>query len=225
MKKPSVWFAGALVTTLAGAGLIAHVATGQSVEASIMTVTEPVDVGGTILQPGTYRIKVVPLQENRDMLQVRSVDKSEVFATVLSTNHPRMEKRVKSHFVYYPATAELPMALRTWYPANVGSGGHDIVYPRDRALELARRVQEPVPAYEAAGPVTEELLKTVAVQPVYEERTGAAVAPAPAPPVQVAEKQERRMPRTASQVPLAAGMGLLALVGAAALGRLVHRIV
>ena len=224
MKKPSAMFVMAMFTLLVGAGFLTPVATGQSNETSILEVTEPLDVGGTIIQPGTYRIKVVPLLENRNMLQVRSEDLTKVVATVLSINHPRVEGRPDTHYVYYPAVAGLPKALRTWYPANVGSGGHDVVYPHDRAIELASRVNEPVPAYEAAGPVPEEQMKTIEVKPVYETKTAIAEAPVPPPPPPV-RLAENKLPRTASELPLVAGLGLLALGGAASLRLIGRRIV
>lgn len=216
MKKPSAWFAAAMVTALAGAGISATVASAQSSEFSMMTVTEPLDVGGTVLQPGMYRIKVVPLQTNRNMLQVNSVDKKELFLTVLSINHPRLEARPETEYVFYPAAAGLPKALRTWYPADKGSGGHDIVYPGDRAAELAARVKEPVPAYRLVGPVTEEQLKTVEIAPVRWNETPVVVAENELP------RTENKLPRTASSFPLLAGLGLLALGGAASL-RLIGR--
>lgn len=222
MKKSSVWFTALMATVLVGAGGSATVATAQSSEFSIMTITEPLDVGGTVLQPGAYRIKVVPLQTNRNMLQVKSVDRSELYLTVLSINHPRLEGRTETEYVYYPAAPGLPKALRTWYPAEVGSGGHDIVYPGDRAAELAARVKEPVPAYKLAGPVTEDQLKTVEVAPVRWNEAPTVVnvpAPAPPPPVKTAEK---KLPNTASSLPLLAGLGFLALGGAASL-RLIGR--
>ncbi len=114
----------------------------------------------------------------------------------------------------YPAVAGFPKALRTWFPADVGSGGHDVVYPSDRAAELAARVKEPVPAYKIAGPATEENLKTVEVVPVrWEETKVATTVPAPEPP---APPVQRKLPKTASSFPLLAGLGFLAL-GAASL--------
>lgn len=81
-------------------------------------------------------------------------------------------------------------------------------------------VKEPVPAYRLAGPVTEEQLKTVEVAPMrWNETPAPATSPAPPPPVLVAEN---KLPLTASSFPLLAGLGLLALGGAAGL-RLIGR--
>ena len=92
----------------------------------------------------------------------------------------------------------------------------------------ALAVKEPVPAYVATGPVTTEQLKTVEVTPVAEEKPvvnaaapAPAQVPAPGPPVLVADNN---LPATASVFPLAAGLGLLALAGAAGLHLIGRRI-
>jgi hypothetical protein len=220
MKNPIGWLAVPMFTLLAGAALTAPVATAQSNENAFMEVSERMDVGGTILEPGQYRITVVPLQENRNMLQVRNEDGSVVYATVLSINHPSMEKLAVSRFDLYATPVGALKALRTWFPAEVTSGGHDVVYPRERALELARLVREPVPAYVAEAPVTPEKLRVVEVKPVVVQ----AVAQAPAPPPPPVLLAEARLPATASRFPLVAGLGLLALVGAAGLTVIGRRI-
>lgn len=184
----------------------------QIQEASYLRLTEPLDIGGTVLQPGVYVIRVLPSNENRNTLQVTNEDRSQVYATVLSIPHTLSStvQQTSTEYVYYPATSGSPRALRTWFAPNATShGGHDIVYPQGRAIELAVVVKEPVVAYKDATPPAE--LKTaelVVVTPAKEVIPYVEPTPAPAPAV-VAEVRE--LPHTASRVPLFATLGLLML--------------
>lgn len=203
-------------------------------EKSFFTVTEPLDVGGTILQPGEYQIKVIPLLGNRNLLQIKSADASTLFATLLSVPHTEVPGAVRvsaSRYVYYPASAGKVKTLRTWYAADTPStGGHDIVYPRQRALELAALVNEPVVAVEDTVKEAEyEAAPLYVVTPAKEVKPyPVVVAQAPVDPptatVQEATYRQKRLPQTASNVPLYAGFGLLSLLGALVLGVLARRV-
>ncbi|HEU4521063.1 MAG TPA: hypothetical protein VFT12_03610, partial [Thermoanaerobaculia bacterium] len=114
----------------------------QTPEASVLPVTEPLDVGGTILQPGTYTIRVLPSFSDRNKVQVTSMDGQTVYATVLTVPHPLepTEEVPNTTFIYYPAAEGSPRALRTWFAPHpeASLGGHDIVYEESRAKQLAR---------------------------------------------------------------------------------------
>ena len=222
MKKLVIAAISLLVTAGLGSGANAQ---GKKSE-STLTVNEPVEVPGTILAPGTYVIRVVDAQSSRNIVQITDVDGTKVFATAICTPHAQAASRPNTNFVYYE-NVSTSKVLRTWFASN-DQFGQDFVYPRERAIELARAVKEPVPAYVATGPVTTEQLKTVEVVPVAEEKPvviaeapARVPVPAPAPPVLVAENN---LPATASVFPLAAGLGLLALAGAAGLHLIGRRI-
>lgn len=184
-------------------------------ESSFLRVAEPLDVGGTLLQPGTYVISVLPNIGNRNLLQITNEDRTKIFATVLSIPHPYSADRdgQNTEFVLYPAIEGTARALRTWYAIDSTSkGGHDIVYPERRAMELAPLVKEPVYAYKGE-PTVEKLpvAPVVIVKPTKE--VVVYVEPPPAPrPVKVAKAAE--LPATAGNLPLFATIGLL-LIGAA----------
>src|SRR5512138_2317636 len=112
----------------------------QTPEASMLRLTEPLDVGGTIVQPGVYTIRVLPSFQNRNKIQVTSPDLKTVFATALTVPHYVVpsEQPSSTAFVFYPAGEDHPAALRTWYAAfpDASQGGHDIVYTKSRAEQL-----------------------------------------------------------------------------------------
>lgn len=188
-------------------------------ELSYLPVEEPLDVGGTILEPGVYVISVLPSDTNRNILQITNEDRTKIFATVLSIPHalPASDEMKDTKFVFYPATNGAPRALRTWFNGETTSdGGHDIVYPERRAMQIAAVIKEPVVAIK--DETTTEELKTTTLEVVTpEQKVAEYVAPAP-PQATVAEmNEETEMPRTAGNGPLFIALGLLALVVAASL--------
>ncbi len=219
--------------------LISLSAFAQTPEASILRVSEPLDVGGTILQPGVYTVRVLPSFENRNQIQVTSPDLKTVYATALTVPHYKIENEqpANSTFVFYPAGEGQPAALRTWYAAfpDASQGGHDIVYTKSRAEQLARLSHSRVVSYETAS----SDLNTVPLQVMTPEATVETYTPPPttsvattetttttttpmtsaAPvtteaPTEVAESAPAPMPHTAGKTPLLALLGAVSIAGA-----------
>ena len=191
----------------------------QTPETSFLRVTEPLDVGGTVLQPGVYVIRVLPLTD-RNLLQVTSEDRSKVYATVLSIPHalaPTAEQG-NTEYVLYPATEGSPRALRTWFaPHSTSGGGHDIVYPQRRAMELAALARDRVVAYKDETKADD--LKIAPLEVVTSDnQVGPYVVEEPMP---ATKAMTSSMPATASSLPLLAMIGVLLI--AAAIGIRVFR--
>jgi hypothetical protein len=130
-----------------------------------------------------------------------------------------------------------PEAIRAWfYPGN--NWGQEFVYPKKRAIELAKIANLPVLAMptELATNLTVAATK-MDDPPVFALKTAPIEAVKPsgevvamtevveAPPVQTAAavqtyNPERSLPRTASLLPLAGLIGLLSLFAGLALWRL-----
>src|SRR5512140_2584291 len=120
-------------------------------EISPLPVTEPIDVGGTILQPGNYVIRLAPRDVNRNIVQVLNADQTKVIASLLTIPHQSApgEEKANTTFVFFPAGDGSMRALRTWYAADaVSEGGHDIVYEQTRATQLAKLPNAPVVAHQ-----------------------------------------------------------------------------
>jgi hypothetical protein len=223
-----------MCTALLGLAFATTASAQSPVERSFFELTEPLEVGKTTLQPGSYQIKVVPTRSSRNILQVWSADETKLFATLLSIPHtegPSTEQVPNSRYIYYPADANHNKALRTWFASTTpSSGGHDIVYTKQRAMELAALVEAPVVAIpdevEEAEYQTAPLLLVTPEKEVepYQiaEAEEEALEPEPAldEQVMVAENRptQELLPQTASNVPLHAGLGLLLLLGALGLG-------
>ncbi len=221
MKKLMTCLALGTFATLLGVASTPAYAQSE-MENSTFTVTEPIDVGAFTLPPGTYLIKVVTLESNRNVIQVSNVEQTKVFANVLATPHPIRADEVipSSRYIYYETAAGQPKALRTWFARDTPNG-QDIIYPKRRAMELAAAAKVPVIAI--PDEVKEAEYKSLPFTVVTpEQQVKPYEAPAPAPVV-VAEARPQELPRTASHVPLYAALGLLSLGGAFGLRALTNR--
>jgi hypothetical protein len=204
--------------------MIAIPAFAQTPEYSVLPVAEPLLVGDTVLQPGTYTIRVVPSLSGRNRVQVTSPDLSKVYATVLTVPHPLEpnEEVPNTTFIYYPATTNRPAALRTWFAPHpeASQGGHDIVYEEDMARSFAVATRENVVFIEEDTPET--AFDDTPIQIITpEERVETYVYVPPPPPVvietpapMVSSVETIEMPDTASNVPMTALLGLLAIATA-----------
>jgi hypothetical protein len=231
MKKLMTCLALGTLATLVGVAS-APVANAQSdTERSEFTVTEPLEVGSFTLPPGTYVIRVVMLESNRNTIQVTNAEQTKVFATVLATPHPILvdEMTSSSRYIYYKTAPGQPKALRTWFARDT-TNGQDIVYPKRRALELAAVAKEPV--IFIPDEVKEAEYKTAPLTVVAPDQTVrpfevpvvvAQKEPAPAPVAVAEARPVEQLPATASRVPLFAALGLLSLGGAFGLRALTNR--
>jgi hypothetical protein len=120
-----------------------------------------------------------------------------------------------------------PEALRAWfYPGR--NWGEEFVYPKAKAMELAKsantavlfttaeipvEVSEPIKSVDEPVVVALKQAPIMAVQPTGEElQLAEAVTPPPAEP-EVAMATEPALPATASNLPLIGLLGLLAICG------------
>ena len=198
-----------------------------------LTFSQPVELPGVTLPAGTYVFKLANVPGTRSIVQVFNEDQNEIYATILAIPRVTMTPHDKPYVGFEERAAGLPMAIREWfYPGH--NTGVEFVYPKARAVELAREFHEPVlaaevkpaeePAELAEAPVVEvtpenkevQLAETFDYNDVPEI---AEAAPATLPPPHA--ETTAVLPQTASPVPLIAMLGFLALVAAVGLKALV----
>jgi len=184
---------------------------------TIVTFSQSIEIPGVgqqFLPAGTYVFKLVDNLGDRDIVQVFSQDETHVYATILSIPNYRLKPTNKTVMTFRERAAGQPEAIRAWfYPG--ATWGQEFVYPKSRAIEIAKVAQQPVlamptelaPEIVKSEPPTEALKAApiVAVTPKGEEVEVAQVIP---PKTEVAEAE---LPKTASSLPLLGLMGLLAL--------------
>jgi hypothetical protein len=200
---------------------------------TVVTFGQPVETPGVhiqgwgVLPAGTYVFKILDSQSDRHIVQIFNQDKTVVYATVLAIPNYRLKATDKTVITFRERPAGQPEALRGWfYPGR--NWGEEFVYPKEKALQLAKEsnipvlattaeiaAEVPAPIVSASEPVVVALKQApiVAVKPTGEVVQIAEVVTLPPPEVHVAEVvvPEATLPKTASQFPLIGLAGLLAL--------------
>ena len=168
----------------------------------------PQGSGPQVLPAGTYVFTLVESLSDRHIVRVFSSDETQVHATILAVPNYRLRATDKTVITFAERPAGEPQAIRAWfYPGD--TSGQEFVYPKRRAVELAKVYQQPVlyiPDEVAVQPPLDALKSAPvrAVTPVGDDVALAQVVEAP--PVQVA-----RLPKTAGNLPLFGVMGLLSM--------------
>jgi hypothetical protein len=181
-----------------------------------VTFSAPVEVpgvGAQTLPAGTYVFKIADSQGDRHIVQIFNQTEDHVFTTILAIPNYRLKATDKTVMTFRERAEGQPEAIHAWfYPGH--NWGEEFVYPKTRALELAKINNQPVLATPIELPAPIETLKSapvVAVKPTGEEvEVSEVVDPPPATePVEVAAAET--LPKTASLLPLVGLIGLLSL--------------
>jgi len=195
-----------------------------------ITFSGPVEIPGvhlkgwSVLPAGTYVFKILNSQSDRHIVQIFNKDETAIYATILAIPNYRLRATDKTVMTFRERPAGEPEALRAWfYPGR--NWGEEFVYPKARAIVLAKETHMPVlftpaeipvevaePIKTADAPVVVEMTRApvMAIQPTGEEVALTEVVTAP-PPVPEAAAA---LPATASNLPLIGLLGLMALLAA-----------
>ena len=189
-----------------------------------ITFSQPVDIAGHVLVAGTYLFKMADAND-RHIVQIFSADGKKVIATVMTIPDYRLKATNQTVIKFRETPAGSPDAVRAWfYPGR--TIGEEFVYPKRRAIALARASKVPVPAI-AVETVDVAVLKTapiVAVTPDQKEvpvtaviqtaPIAASASPAVArnePAETLVRNEPAELPKTASPLPLLIALSIASL--------------
>ncbi len=206
---------------------------------TVVTFSGPVEIPGVhltgwgVLPAGTYVFKILDSKSDRHIVQIFNQDESVIYATILAIPNYRLKATDKTVITFRERPAGEPEALRAWfYPGR--NWGEEFVYPKARAMELAKITNVPVlftpaeipvevatPIKSPDEPVVVELKRApiMAVQPTGEEVQLAVVVTPPPPAelevaVEPAAALPSQLPATSSAMPLIGLLGLMTLCAA-----------
>jgi hypothetical protein len=217
---------------------------------TVVTFGHPVEIPGVhlagwgVLPAGTYVFKILDSQSDRHIVQIFNKEETTIYATILAIPNHRLKATDKTVITFSERPAGQPEALRAWfYPGR--TSGEEFVYPKAKAIELAKAANTPVlftpiefplevaePIKSAGEPVVMELKQApvMAIRPTGEEvQLAQVVTPPPPAETQIASVtaptvQEKTLPATASTLPLIGLFGLMALGGAFAIRAVANRV-
>lgn len=210
---------------------------------TIFTFSQPVEIpGGKVLPAGTYSFKVLDTMGDRNIVQIFNKDQTKLYATFLTISDYRRQPTDKPIVRFSETTAGAPEAIKEWfYPGE--QEGWEFVYPKSRAVELAKVSNQPVPSMpsnlssnisqpandasmtamknapiksEEASGQEAEVTETFGNKPVMSASNTTPSNPATnAAPAQ--QQAANTLPKTASAMPLFALTGIFLLVAGALL--------
>src|SRR6266849_10807787 len=177
---------------------------------TVITFSAPVEIPGVhlvgwgVLPAGTYVFKIMDSQSDRHIVQIFSKDELTVYATILAIPNFRLQATDKTVMTFRERPVGQPEALRAWfYPGR--EWGEEFVYPKSKAIELAKVTNVPVLAIpievtlEVPKPEEPQIVATlkqvpvIAVKPTGEEVELAQVVQSP-PPAEIAVTKPAPLP-------------------------------
>jgi hypothetical protein len=112
---------------------------------TIFTFSQPVELPGVSLPAGTYAFKVLDSLADRNIVQVWDKDQKKLYGTFLAIPDYTPNPSNKTIIKFSERTPGAPKAVKEWfYPGE--SMGWEFVYPKKRAIELAKASNQSVPS-------------------------------------------------------------------------------
>src|SRR5687767_10570243 len=116
---------------------------------TVVTFSGPVEIPGVhlpgwgVLPAGTYVFKILDSQSDRHIVQIFNKDETTLYSTILAVPNHRLKSTDKTVITFRERPAGQPEALRAWfYPGR--NWGEEFVYPKAKAIELAKATNTPV---------------------------------------------------------------------------------
>lgn len=135
----------AVVLGLTSLGIAPNARADQWNKKTYISVSEPIQVPGKVLQPGKYVMRLVDSPANRHVVQIFNEREDKLQATVLAIPNYRLQPTGKTEFQWWETPAGQPKALRAWfYPGD--NFGQEFAYPKNEAVQLASGTSQNVPA-------------------------------------------------------------------------------
>jgi hypothetical protein len=164
-----------------------------------ITIDQPIQVPGAVLQPGTYTFILMDVTGNRHVVEIKSTDGKTLYATTFTTAAQRIRPTSKVVLTFYETPQGTPNAVRQWFwPGEVD--GQEFLYTHEQAAQLtavSHQTVSELPTQEATAAAP------AATAPSSGDVTAAVQAPSEPtdqqPSQQIAEQPVQAQPSVAGQ--------------------------
>ena len=110
---------------------------------TVFTFSGPVEIPGQVLSAGTYVFKLAGSMSDRNIVEVFNKDENHLYGFFLAIPDYRLKPSGKPIITFEERATGSPEAVKAWfYPSD--NYGHDFVYPKAKAVELAKANKQPV---------------------------------------------------------------------------------
>src|SRR5579863_2232405 len=141
---------------------------------TVVTFNQPVEIPGRVLPAGTYTFKLLDSPSDRHIVQIFNADGTQIIATILAINDYRLQPTGDTVMKFNERPGDSPEALRAWfYPGD--NFGQEFVYPKVRAIELAKTENIAVPAV-ALDTMDDTAIQTAPIIAITPDQKEAEVA-------------------------------------------------
>jgi hypothetical protein len=181
----------------------------------LVIIKQPLQVPGTVLQPGDYTFRLNGSTSNRNIVKIYNRDQNHLYQTTQAIPNYRLRPSSKARILLEERAAGEPEAIKAlFFPGD--NYGQEFVYPPAAVQTAISVTQHPIVA--AAKPTPPPAPAPAPALPPIQAAVPPAPAAPPAPP-QVAQVP-KPLPRTASDEPLIALLGGLSIAAAFGLRKL-----
>ena len=217
MFKKALW-----ITLALSVFAVASASAGQAAldKRTVLTFSQPVEVAGHVLPAGTYTFRLADSLGDRNIVEIHNADGTRLITMVMAIPNYRLTPTDQTVIKFREVPRDSPEAIRAWfYPGD--RYGQEFVYPKRRAVLLARVSKEIVPALAVDVAAPEELKTAPIVAITPEEKEVPVTAVIQTTPM-AAMTGHTELPKTASALPLILLLGLGSIgvaVGLTAVGK------
>jgi len=103
---------------------------------TIITITEPLEVPGIVLQPGKYVFKLLNSSSNRHIVEVMNERMDHLYALTFTAAARKVQQKGRTVLTFYEGKGDQPHAIRQWYwPGELD--GQEFLYPRKQAERIS----------------------------------------------------------------------------------------
>jgi hypothetical protein len=189
---------------------------------TVLTISEPMQIRETLLQPGKYVLKLVDSSSDRHIVQIYNGDQTHLINTVMAIPDYRLQPTGNSRFVMWETPEGSAKALKAWfYPGD--NFGQEFPYPKHLTVIAQNTTSTYVPPPAAPAPAEPSVQPQASVQEPPSEQAPVEIAqnsppppPTPSaapetPPPPPATSTPTQLPKTASPYPMVGFTGLLLL--------------
>lgn len=188
-----------------------------------VTFSAPVEIPGMVLPAGTYVMKLLDPYMERNVVRFYNKQENHMYAMAFAIPDYRLVPTDHTVITFEERAHNSPQAIKEWFPAG-DNWGEEFVYPKAHpvvaeapapSIPIASAPKAPL----APAPAAQVQPSTPRVETAQVEIAQAQPAPAPTPAAAPAPEQPKELPKTASDLPLAASCGAALVIAGAFLRR------